>query len=260
MHKSIRLIAVSAALLVASCSSGEQSVAGGAGSGNPATVSMIARSAGATDSTGIAAARTADWQTSTVLPDSSFITVEDSGKMLLTITQISMRANAIHIPHPDGDTTHLIGPFWFDLLTGTVDGEKLNAGSLSLGSYRSLSFDPGVSIDTAQYEILLRGRFENAGETKTLAIFIHAPLSHTFYSADSIVLDGRDTAHLSVDLDDRQWLNGINIKGAYNNGRIFVDSTGLLVIHDTPDGTGPDGRLCGTIRDNIFGSGVLVRK
>lgn len=271
-----------------SCSIGTDGIAGGAGAGNPATLSVIVDGADSTFLRGIKnfqAGFTPDFQPLTKFTsfpmdtgDTISITIVDFGKMHINVNGIYISARYASFPIPDSvnipddiqdplycDSNSIIldGPFIFDVLRGTSmpqTGFNLPDG---LYEYASLYFGPDDTsgLDNkpfTEFQIVINGKFTYQDTLRNISIYILCNEKRTFHAVGSgVELTGKDSVDLIIGLDEQGWLDSINIKGCLNNGVVYLDEHGNLSIYDNPSGTGPDAQLAAQIRYNIFRSGVF---
>lgn len=271
-----------------SCSINLDGIAGGAGAGNPATLSVIADGA---DSTRIRTLKSYQADCSSAflsLPEAALfsadtgdtgitIPITDCEKMRIDVNGVFISALHASFPLPenvniddieeplycDSNLIFLDGPFIFDVLRGTSvpqTGFNLPNG---LYEYASLYIGPKDSSDLNntsfnEYQIVITGKFTYQDTLRNISIFILCNEKRTFNAADSgVELTGDDSVDLIIGLDEQGWLDSINIKGCLNMGVVYLDEQGNLSIYDNPSGTGPNAQLAARIRYNIFKSGVF---
>lgn len=270
-----------------SCSIGPDGIAGGAGAGNPATLSVIADGADSTFLRGIKnfqAGFTPDFQPLTKFTsfpmdtgDTISITIVDFGKMHINVNGVFITTRYASFPLPesvnvddieeplycDSNTIFLDGPFIFDVLRGTsVPQTSFNLPN-GLYKYANLYIGPDdtsgmINKSFIEFQIVITGKFTYLDTLRNISIYILCNEERIFHAADSgVELTGEDSVDLIIGLDEQGWLDSINIKGCLNNGVVYLDEHGNLSIYDNPSGTGPDAQLAARIRYNIFRSGVF---
>ena len=279
---------VTISLCFFSCSINPDGIAGGAGAGNPATLSVLADGA---DSTCIRILKSYPDDCSPAFRFStemaSFfadtgdtgitIPITDCGKMRIDVNGVFISALHASFPLPenvnvddieeplycDSNSIFLDGPFIFDVLRGTSAPQTDFNLPNGLYKFASLYIRPndtsGLDNNPCnEYQIIITGKFTYQDTLRNISIYILCNEKRTFHAVDSgVELTGKDPVDLIIGLDEQGWLDSINIKGCLNNGVVYLDEHGNLSIYDDPSGTGPDAQLAARIRYNIFKSGVF---
>ncbi len=267
-------------LLFYSCI-GDSSVAGGAGAGNPVVLTMSVKGDRGIDG-GVGKTAALHSQTN------EEIFIEGFDRRRIDIFGAYILVNQFRFPLPtdagekhlrsplyaSGNEIVLPGPYTFDLLNGNSISD-VNF-SLPHGTYDYLvaqiepvdsgKIDTLVHRVTKGYQIALHGEINYEGILRTIffyiysdtAVFIHPP------EGDSISLDGSETVELVIELDEKQWLEGISIKSIVENGLMQTDEDGNFYFIGDPSRGGPSNRKAEQIRkrilDNITRSGVLIQR
>ena len=257
-------------------------LAGGAGAGNPATIAIVAEGANS-DTT----------KTRVDYSKNTFETVDDSvldivlvdgDNMPIVVKGVFLLATKLNFPIPEGIDTandvidplyidsgslHLDGPFVFDILYGT--SRPPTSFNLPNGVYENVHLcisptnDSTIinAIDTNfnTYEIIIKGTFSYEDTTRNITIFILCDTCVTFHAqAGGIILANENHVALLIELDEKEWLSDVHIKGCIKQGEVTFDDEGNLVIRDNPTGQGPSAQLAERIKRNIFNSGVFKRE
>lgn len=269
--------AVLLALLPACTGNGPTRTAGGTGAGNPAVIAMVADTGGDTalakhrgSVRGAAKAPTAN---------SAFLLLTDKAGHPVKITEAYVAVRQISFPSPDGDCVApdsplvcdgrqmALGGGWvFDLITGE-SRPPVAPFVLPKGTYSQVDLDlctrcgtlptTGVDAALAHYPIVLHGEFVYRDTLRQLDILLSPEGRRSFMSVGDIELTGGDTAHLTIELDARMWLNDVDLTWCLDQGALALEGATLTIEEGAVSGA------CGNcpeeIGTKIVTSGVLTR-
>jgi hypothetical protein len=228
---------LSLGLLMQCSNSGNPSLAGGAGAGNPgrATFAMAVET-GTLDSSAAAKAVARD--------DDDRVEVVDVAGNRVTITSATVAAQWLRFVGneacegpgqscPGGKNARVEGPFMFDLLAKTAQ-PMASADSLPAGVYRGIEihvakdsvFDSASGGEPPCCAVRIEGAYETAAGNRAFAILL--PIDeHVQYAQDPpVTVEAGETVHFVLALDVRQWFSEIDIAACTD----LIDDSGAVII------------------------------
>ncbi|MDG5815679.1 hypothetical protein QA601_11350 [Chitinispirillales bacterium ANBcel5] len=245
-------------------------VAGGAGAGNPVTISMVMK--GAHDKQLEEMAKRS----------SSEILIEDFERMSLRVSSVYISASRIGFPEPRMNSESQVayetpislrGEFVFDLLSGETVTEPITC-KLPFGKYEFLAADlaplatmgSDANIESnhlyKEYQIIIQGEIDYKDTLQSIQFLINSDSTAYFFppTDQTIDLGSRDTVSLTVQLDETKWLDSISIRSIVEKSLLKTDGSGRLYFTGDPSETGPAAQKAKRIITNIFSSGVLIKE
>lgn len=253
------------AVLFYSC--GSDTVAGGAGAGNPGktTLAMIIKSADCEPSAQASLQKTlssnnfifTDMNMRTYTVTSSFITVERIHFVAEPKDREVLASTVVSLPlRKDPEGIVLDGPFVFNTINGTSEPP---VGTIRLPNvnYKTIRIVVENKIQKSTFN--LSGTFLN--KDKKYQFMFNLPLSITIpydFNSTNSYISGADSTDICFVLDATSWFANINTGDCINSLSPPLDSTGVFIIDESVSGTCTE--VSNKIGSNIVKSGKLEVK
>jgi len=262
----INIIALAAALgFTPRCTNNNDTLAGGAGVGNPVTPVGFAIEVSDIDTVSKKTLKK-------VLLDKGNpgdITIHDESAGVFTVTSAKITVDRVEFlqeGYAEDDTSGedskrvlFNGPFTFDAITGIAQ-PAFGSYAVQSGEYRGVKLHinkkDAQELEVAAIEI--GGTFNYQGKERTFSFNLQCNLSATYlFSQRNLELVPDTPQDIVLVLDANQWLEGINIIHCLDEHYLFLGDDGSLVINNRVP-PGPCHSSENVIRKNVKNSGRLL--